>query len=840
MRMASNAGGQQCRTTAAAWARVALVPVCLGWVLGSGAQLLQPQLWPAPAYAALAVVALGVVLLMAARAARCALACPPWGWVPAAALLAFASVGWRAAALQADRDLPIAVDVPLPAQWRITRMPQLDAQGAVFDAELLRLGAPTEGVEALALPVRLRWRSAAGREGAALPALAPGQIWSGTVRLRPPRAAANPHGFDAEAWLWREGVVATGSVVVTANAPPPRRVGDVAWRYPIERARTAVRDAMRARLQGQGSGAGLVIALVTGEQAAIAAHDWNAIRATGVAHLVAISGLHVTMFAYVAVAAVGILWRLAARRWPALALRVALPWAAGVGGVALAGLYALFAGWGVPAQRTVVMLALFVLTQLGGRRWPWWVTWLVALATALGLDPWAPLQPGFWLSFAAVAVLFQRDALALALGHGLGRWRAAALALWRTQWAVTLGLAPLTLWWFGQVSLVGLLANLVAVPWVTWALTPLALMGVLWAPLWDAAAQLAHGLLALLHALAAWPAAVWTRPAVPWPLAVAAGVGAFVLVARVPWRARWWAALLLWPALAYQAPVPAPGTFEVILPDVGQGSAAIVRTARHTLIYDSGPPQGSTNAAERVLLPWLQALGARADAIVISHDDSDHAAGMVTLAQAFPSALWWASFDPGARVPVTAQRCAAGVAWEWDGVRFAFVHPPSPDWEPPPDGGDNARSCVLRIGEDERSAWLVGDIRAAEEHQILHALPNVRAGLLVAAHHGSRTSTSAAWLDALQPAAVVFQAGWRNRYGHPHRAVIERVQARDIPWANTAACGAVTWRSDAPRELTCERVRVRRYWRASAPASAVDTAGAPAPAAGSMGALSSE
>ncbi len=516
------------------------------------------------------------------------------------------------------------------------------------------------------------------------------------------------------------------------------------------------------------------------------------------------------------------------RHWPVVGLTCPLPWAAGVGGVALAAAYALFAGWGVPAQRTVMMLALFVLTGVSGRRWPWGVTWLVALAAALLLDPWAPLQAGFWLSFIAVAVLFSRDALTLAQGGGWPRLRAAALDLWRTQWVITLALAPLTLWWFGQVSLVGLVANLLAVPWVTWVLTPLALLGVVWAALWDAAAVLAQALLAVLHTLAQWPAAVWSRPALPWTLALAAGVGALVLVWRLPWRARLWGGLLVWPALAYQAPGPAPGTFEVLLPDVGQGSAVIVRTARHTLVYDSGPPQGRTDAAERVLLPWLQALGGRVSAVVISHDDIDHAGGMATLARAYPHAAWWASFDPGQRMAVTVQHCVAGVEWEWDGVRFAFVHPPTPDWEPPANGGDNARSCVLRVGEGERAAWLTGDIRQEEERRILDALPDARAGLLVAAHHGSRTSTSAAWLDALRPAAVVFQAGWRNRYGHPHRQVIERVQARNIPWANTAACGAVTWRSAEPRTLTCERVRIRRYWRAPA-ATSVETETAPSP-----------
>ena len=808
--------------------RRAVVPVCLGWVLGSAVQLIQPHLWPLRVYALLAMMAAGVgLLLWVAGQRRGWPGRLVWGLVPVVAVLAFASVGLRAVALQAERRLPVATGQALQADWRITRLPRIEGRAAVFDATLLHVYTPDGAEHAVALPVRLSWRFGGNGAGAAPPELRPGQVWRSTVRLHPPRGAANPYGFDAEAWWWREGVVALGQVVITARAAPPQRVDDAWWRHPVERARTAVRDAMRERLHGYGSAAGLVIALVTGEQGAIDPRDWDAIRATGVAHLVAISGLHVTLFAYLAVALVGWGWSGAAQRWPTLALRWPRPWVAGAGGVLLATAYALFAGWGLPAQRTVVMLALFVFTGISGRRWPWGVTWLAALAAAVLIDPWAPLQPGFWLSFVAVAVLFNHEALSLAQGGVGTRLRVAVLNLWRTQWMVTLALAPLTLWWFGQVSLVGLLANLIAVPWVTGVLTPVALLGLVWAPLWEAAALLAQPLLGLLQAMATWPAAVWTRPAVPWLLAVAAGVGALLLVWRLPWRTRLWGVVLLWPALAYQAPAPAPGVFEVLLPDVGQGSAVIVRTARHVLMFDSGPPQGRSDAAERVLLPWLRALGATIDAVVISHDDIDHAGGMGTLARAAPRAVWWASFDPGDRVPVAVQRCAAGIEWEWDGVRFAFVHPPSPQWEPTSGGGDNARSCVLRVGQGRQSAWLMGDVGQEEEHLILQTLPEVRAGLLVAGHHGSRTSTSAAWLDAVQPAAVVFQAGWRNRYGHPHRQVIERVQARDIPWANTAACGAVSWRSDAPATLTCERARLRRYWRAPAAVSSTGSSAAP-------------
>lgn len=808
-------------TRAAAWRR-AWGPALLGWIVGTAVQLGQPALWPGWGYGGLALAALVASPVLARAGRRGAIG--GWWVLPVAAVLAFAVAGGRAVVFAEQALAPVWDGAAVQAVWRVTAMPRRATDGTWFEAQVLEARTPGGEPVRVAGQVRLGWRLRGPTDDGAPPLrVAPGETWRGMVRLRAPRGLANPHGFDTEAWLWREGIVATGSVLDGGRREPPRRIADDAWRHPVERARTAVRDAIMDRLEPRHGAAatGLVAALVTGDQGAIPPTDWAAIRATGVAHLVAISGLHVTMFAVVATVGVGAVWRAVGRRRPGWLLRWPVPVAAGAGGVALATAYALFAGWGVPAQRTVTMLAVVVALRLSGRRWPWPATWLAAMAVALVLDPWALLQPGFWLSFVAVAVLFSQGPPAWQPAGRAARLWQALRSLLRVQVVITLALAPLTLLLFGQVSVVGLLANVVAIPWVTWALTPLALAGTVLAPLWDAAAGLARGLLGVLHAMAAWPGAVWERPALPLPLAALAGAGAVLLVWRVPWRWRSWGLWLLWPALAYQPPVPPPGAFEVLLPDVGQGSAAIVRTARHTLVFDSGPPIGRGDAAERVLLPWLRALGATPDAIVISHDDSDHAGGLPTLSRAYPSAAWWTSFDPGDRHAGAVRTCSAGVSWEWDGVRFAFLHPPTPDWVPPRQGGDNARSCVLRVGEGERAALLTGDIRQEEESALVSADPALRTGLLVAAHHGSRTSTGPVWLDTLRPHAVVVQAGWRNRYGHPHPAVLQRLQARGIPWVDTATCGAVTWRSTAPASLACERERAPRYWHGVPHAGAV-------------------
>ena len=376
--------------------------------------------------------------------------------------------------------------VYLPVVGVVASLPQNMAQGVRWRmaVEQAQIAGSEEALAPFPGLIELSWYAARGRasKGAAesLPVLRPGQRWDLSVRLKRPHGARNPHGFDYELWLWEQGVQATGYVRSSARLDalhgPPERLA-ATWRYPVEQLRERVRDAVLRGVDSAADGAqqraiGVVAALVTGDQRAIERADWDVFRATGVAHLMSISGLHITLFAWLAAALLGRAWRRSAR----LCLMLPAPTAALVGGVLLAGAYALFSGWGVPAQRTVVMLATVALLRLSGRRWPWPQVWLLACAVVLLADPWALLQPGFWLSFVAVAVLFATDNRAVSAypagvtGH--------FYALLREQWVVTLALTPLSLLLFGQVSLVGLLANLLAIPWATLVVTPLALGGV--------------------------------------------------------------------------------------------------------------------------------------------------------------------------------------------------------------------------------------------------------------------------------------------------------------------------------------------------------------------------
>lgn len=789
-------------TWRAGWALV-------GAVLGTALQLQQAALWPLAAY--LAGAAFGLLVAMGAGWAGRAWA--RLAWALAGAALAFCLVGARASLYLAQGLAPELEGRDIAVIGRVASLPQAGPAGERF--EFLVEQATLDGT-AVRLPRRLLlgwYEAASSRTESPLqgPGRVAGERWAFQVRLKRPHGSLNPHGFDRERWLWEQGIGATGYVRLSPRASAPQRMGMTPW-HPVERMRQSIAQAIAQRVDSPRA-AGVLAALVVGEQAAIERADWALFRDTGVAHLMAISGLHITLFAWLATAVIGALWRRLGRHWPALPMRCPASVAAGWGGVMLAAAYALLAGWGVPAQRTVLMLAMVVGLRLSVRRWPWPAVWLLAMVAVLALDPWALLSPGFWLSFLAVALLFAADpAQREQPPAGTPRWRrwvARGGALLREQWLMTLGLAPLGLVLFGQVSLVGLLANLAAIPWVTMVVTPLALLGVLAAPCWELAAATVEGMVLVLRWLADWPWAVLQRPAAPLPLALVAVAGGALAALRLPPLVRVAGVLLAAPALLHTPSRPPEGVFELTALDVGQGSAVLVRTANHALLYDAGPRWSpEADAGERIVLPLLRALGVRPDMVAISHSDSDHAGGADAVRDAFPGATWRSSYDAD-----PALRCRAGERWRWDGVEFQWMHPDERAYATP-GLSTNALSCVLRVAAGNQVAWLAGDIPADQEVRLALARPHERATLLLAPHHGSATSSSPVLLNTLQPRWVIVQSGYRNRFGHPAEAVVARYQARGIRWVDSPRCGAATWRSDTPETMRCERETARRYWHA--------------------------
>ncbi len=833
--------------------------VFAGFAAGVAVQLEQPGLSEGAVYAALVALALAWIGLLVRGAQRAGVsASPGWGRAGAAglavflaaALLGFGLTGWRASVFDAARLNPALEGRDIEVTGQVLALPQ-----GGEDAVRFRLGVASARLagQPVTLPPQLLlgWYAGfGGREGksplddsadASDLALArqpqplqAGEHWQMTVRLKAPHGNSNPHGFDYELWLWEQGIQATGYVRTGPRDAPPRRLSSNAWAHPVERARQAVRTAIYQRVNDRRL-AGVLAALVVGDQNAIERADWDVFRVTGVAHLMSISGLHITMFAWGASWLVGSLWRRTARFTPRLCLVLPASSAAAWGGLGLAALYALFSGWGVPAQRTILMLAVVVLLRQSGRQWPWLAIWLLAMAAVLALDPWALMQAGFWLSFVAVGVLFATDSggpssrssgvderLDLKNVLQSAFWRLALrrlggglLQMAREQWVVTLALTPLSLLLFNQVSLVGLLANALAIPWVTLVVTPLAMLGVVHAPVWDAAAGALGWLVAGLQWLAGLPWASVSVASAPLWCAVAGVLGGALMALRLPWQWRLLGVPLLLPVLLWQPARMAPGQFELLAADIGQGNAVLVRTASHSLLYDTGPRLSpDSDAGSRVLVPLLRALGERLDRVMLSHRDMDHIGGASAVLAMQPQAVLISSVEDGhalqAQHPAT--RCTAGQRWDWDGVAFEVLHPQAADYEAR--NKSNAMSCVLRISNGSQSALLVGDIEAAQELRLVTIdAARLNADVLLVPHHGSKTSSSEVFLDAVRPQLALVQAGYRNQFGHPAAAVVARYEARGIRLVRSVRCGAARWQSGQPTEIRCQRQAEAHYWQ---------------------------
>jgi competence protein ComEC len=751
----------------------------LAFAAGAGLLQLQPVL-PSLWWALLILPLLFVrVLPLAALAV---------GFFWAALLAHERMAGWLAPELE-GRDVQV-IGV-------VSGLPAANERGVRFELEVESAAQP--------LPPRLLlswYRTGLAEEGAAALAAAvrPGERWLFTVRLRRPHGSVNPHGFDYEAWLLERGIGATGYVrqkgartlLGTRSAPLDR----------IARARASVRERFEKHL-GATPAAGILTALAVGDQRAISAEEWRLFGRTGVTHLMSISGLHVTLVSGLLAWLVAAAWR----RVPALALRLPARKAAAVAAIAGALGYTLLAGFAVPAQRTFFMVSVVALALWQGRIASPLRVLALALALVVALDPWAPLSPGLWLSFGAVLVIFY-------VGAAWSRPEPRLLQWGRVQWAITVGLAPAAVFLFGEVSVAGPLANAVAIPLVSGVVTPLALAAAV-VPvdaLLDLAAWLVQGLLQFLEWCAALPAAVWVQHAPPaWALVLAlAGVAWLLAPPGVP--SRFAGLALMAPALLVAPPRPAEGEAWITTLDVGQGLAVLVRTSERALLYDTGPAYGpDADSGGRIVLPLLRASGiGRLDEMVITHEDTDHLGGALTLLEALPVGLVRTSLPHAHPLHAFTQArpCVAGDAWTWDGVRFEVLHPAQLV------GRRNDRSCVMRIATQGGALLLTGDIERGAEAELVARRAGLRSDVLLMPHHGSRTSSSAALLEAVAPRWGIAAAGYRNRFGHPGAEVVERYRAAGARVLRTDLDGAVhVLLGTSAVHVEPERDRRRRYWR---------------------------
>jgi competence protein ComEC len=791
-----------------------------------------------PARSSLGLYAIAALCLLAASVAahgRTAARVPPAvcavaagaGRVVAGMLLGYAWAALLAHAVLAPRLDPAFEGRDVVIEGIVDDLPHRFAQGVRFNFAVQRTLTP-----GLTVPpeIALSWyaagNGAAGTvtdvppQGAPPADVRPGERWRLTVRLQRPHGNANPGGFDYEAWLLEQGVRATGYVRAGPNDAGSRRL-DAFVASPaaiVGRARAFLRGRIEQALAGQ-EYAAVIVALVIGDQRGVKQSDWQVFNTTGVSHLMSISGLHITMIAGLGALAVAWLWRRSFFTGAALPLRLPAQKAAALAGALVALAYVALAGFGVPAQRTLVMLSVVALALWTGRLTGASHVLCAALGAVLLLDPWAVLWPGFWLSFGAVAAM-------LFAGQGRivrepGGARSSLRAAGRTQWAVTCGLVPLTMLLFGQVSLVSPIANAVAIPLVEFVVTPLALAGsLLPAPLCGWLLALAHaalaGLAALLRVLAGLPGAVWRAPEPDaWTFVLALGGTLWLLMPR-GWPHRWTGAVAWLPLLARLPDVPVPGTFRVTAFDVGQGMALLVETPGHRLLYDTGPGYApGADGGSRVILPYLRMRGIAAlDGMVVSHGDQDHTGGALAVLEGVH--VGWVTSSLGAAHPIVRAagrhvRCAAGQRWTWDGVAFEMLHPRQDSYA---DDGikTNARSCVLRVSNGRTAMLLAGDIEAPQEARLLLGDARLDADVLLAPHHGSGTSSTAAFLGAVHPTVGVFQVGWRNRYHHPKAAVYARYGALGIRRLRTDEAGAVTLDFGAAVTASGFRTTHARYW----------------------------
>lgn len=910
----------------------------LALLAGMGAGLQLPEAWPAAPCAALGALGLGCAVLCLIWGRLAAFKAHGGRWrlgvfLLALGVLAFTWVAWRTA-WRAQAIWPADLGVQMAsALVQVDSLPQpLSHGGWLVDADVLQWAppgrlAPGEGAQAtlaeagpageVASGARpARQHKAATRRGQApgispadairlgrvsrvrlyWPAGAmpePGSRWRLRARWHRPDGASNPGGLDAEWLAWERG---TGAVGQVGKRPADLQLDAPARMWSpdglMDRWRARLRDSI-GRTVPEPALAGVLAGLTVGDQSAVARDDWEVFRRTGVAHLISISGSHIAVVGW------WVAW-LVRRQWGRshrLAHACPAPLAAQAMSLGVCTAYALLSGWGLPAQRTVwTMLGLAAL-RAGGRDWPWTLSSLWVMAVVALIDPWALLQAGFWLSFLCVVVLMAMGdapdpsaAPATPATWAAGAWgrtRAGLFKLARVQGLLTLAMAPVAVVCFNQVSLAGFLVNLVAIPLFDVCVTPLALLGMLCSPLWALDAALLDAFMAALRWVASAPWAVWTWPTPPPWLAAWGVVAGLLWVWPGPrgWRLGWAVAmlpLLCLPPAWHLLPAPEPGQFEALAIDVGQGTAVLVRTHKHALLFDTGPKMGEDqDAGGRHILPALQAMGVtELDVLMISHEDSDHVGGAMSVMQALPVTQVVSSLVPDHPVrtwrrlrtghPLPHAPCQAGLSWEWDGVRFELLYPLTPHRPGTLEGGrpvaaqeasrgkqqresnvPNAHSCVLKVsqpgglqadaavpgrpGGNARSLLLTADIETDQEAALLAWAGSqgqaLKATVLMAPHHGSQTSSTPAFLQAVSPAQVVVQAGRRNRYGHPAPSVVRRYEAMGLPWVATPDCGAWWWRSDEPLRASggaadglgagqepvlghCWRARRARPWQA--------------------------
>ena len=648
-----------------------------------------------------------------------------------------------------------------------------------------------------------------------------GERWLLSVRLKRPHSTINPHGYDFESWALSENIRATGSIKSKVGM---QKLSNFVWRpsYVVEYLRESTQRRIMRTLADKPYG-GIIQALVMGDDSQIKVDDWQVFLRTGTSHLMSISGLHITMLAGLTFGLVSFIWR----RSPKLMMRLPTRKAAVFAGAATALAYALIAGFAVPSQRTFYMLTVFAIALWSGRQLVISQVLVSALLVVVLLDPWAVSAPGFWLSFGAIAML----AYVLAARIGEIHWFKAAV---QTQWAVTIGMLPLLLVMFNQASIISPVANALAIPLISFVVTPLALLGS-FLPL-DIVLNWSYSALEACMWGLKWlnqlPIATWQQhePAT-WTLLPAIFGGLWLLLPR-GFPMRWFGLLGFLPMLLIVPVRPMLGEMKVTVLDVGQGLSVVVQTAKHTFLYDAGPKfNEQSDAGSRIVVPFLRGEGVnKLDGFIVSHHDNDHSGGMASVLALMPVGWLNSTLPKGAVVSLIKQtealanvslktmQCYAGQSWAWDGVNFEVLHPSLASYDNDK-LKDNNRSCVLKVTSQSGSLLLTGDIEKNAERDLLEVysasqnLGWLKSDVLIVPHHGSKTSSTADFIAAVAPRVSVFTPGYLNRYKHPNPEVLARYQVADSLLYRTDYQGALEVHFVKNNiQLASWREQYKRYW----------------------------
>ncbi|MCP4698141.1 MAG: DNA internalization-related competence protein ComEC/Rec2 [Gammaproteobacteria bacterium] len=731
-------------------------------------------------------------------------------WVPRLRIPAVFALGLLWAIFRADlilsRELPAMLEgKDAVAEGYVSGLPKVFAHGVQFDFKVSYLHGlgrtwPSPG------RIRLSWYRQPSSPIDFANRVRPGQKWHLTVRLKRPHGMANPGGFDYEAWLLRQRLRAKGYIRDKGEhhlLPEPVSFSIDTVRY---RLAETIQDAI-----GSDPASAMVLALALGIRQDISDEEWETLRNTGTNHLIAISGLHIGFISTLVFLLSRWLWRRIGIIKGQTLMGLPAPRPAVLFGLLAAVVYAGLAGFSIPTQRALIMVAAAMSRIAFVSRTA--VSNSVALALMLMLiwDPLTVMAPGFWLSFAAVgAILYGLS------GQIKPRW-----AWLQVHRLVFIGLIPLLLYWFGQIPLLSIPANLLAVPWVALFIVPLTLTGSLLISIWPSAggfclqvsAQHLDWLKMFLEFLANWEWAVWQPVFPPLWAALAAGAGVLILLLPKGFPARRLGFIWLLPAFFSSMPQPREGELWFTLLDVGQGLAAVLRTREHVLIYDTGPKFSTGfNTGKAVAVPFLRFKGVkRIDTLLISHGDNDHIGGASSVLAEFPGTRILTSV-PQKFPRVAAIKCLSGHQWEWDGVRFEILHPPANKHA---FRRSNNRSCVLKASTAGASVLLPGDIEKKVEFRLVQKYQSrLQADILVAPHHGSRTSSRPGFIEAVNPAYVLFPVGYQNRFRFPKADVVERYRERDIRVLNTAQHGAIAFvlSPDGISTPKITRREIHRYW----------------------------